>query len=141
MRRLYSAWNDKSRTFRFQNGSVDWELVKRTTPWTWGIENDKQAEKEMKDVLRHHDINFNPNNFGIGKFEEMMEFKLSSKIVFEDSIHCNFLYYSFHNEVSILIYLKTAPVPYSRRFTWEAFIKCGFQDFRASTIDGPPFLI
>lgn len=86
LNRLYSAWNDKSRTFRFQNGSVDWELVKRTTPWAWGIENDKQAEKEMKDVLRHHDINFNPNNFGIGKFEEMIEFKLSSKIVFEDSI-------------------------------------------------------
>ena len=86
LRRLYSAWNDKSRTFRFQNGSVDWELVKRTTPWAWGIENEKQAEKEMKDVLRHHDINFNPNNFGISKFEEMMEFKLSSKIIFDDSI-------------------------------------------------------
>ena len=93
LNRLYSAWNDKSRTFRFQNGSVDWELVKRTTPWAWGIENDKQAEKEMKDVLRHHDINFNPNNFGIGKFEEMMEFKLSSKILFEDSIICFIIHF------------------------------------------------
>ena len=33
--RLYSAWKDKSRTFRFQNGTVDWEKAARETTWSW----------------------------------------------------------------------------------------------------------
>ena len=68
--RLYSAWKDKSRTFRFQNGSIDWEQIKNGTTWTWGITNDKRARNVMKNVLEKHDYNFNPRHFGIDKFED-----------------------------------------------------------------------
>ena len=70
MSRLYSAWKDKSRTFRFQNGSIDWEQIKHGTTWTWGITNDIQARNVMKEVLGKHDHNFNPQPFGIDKFED-----------------------------------------------------------------------
>lgn len=68
--RLYSAWKDKSRTFRFQNGSIDWEQIKNGTTWTWGITNDIRARNVMKNVLEKHDYNFNPRHFGIDKFED-----------------------------------------------------------------------
>ena len=68
--RLYSAWKDKSRTFRFQNGSIDWEQIKNGTTWTWGITNDIRARNVMKNVLEQHDYNFNPRHFGIDQFED-----------------------------------------------------------------------
>ena len=77
LKRLYSAWHDKSRTFRFQNGSIDWDLAEQTTTWTEGTANDKEARAVMKDVLSRHDINFNAKNFGMEKFEEMIEFNIT----------------------------------------------------------------
>lgn len=74
--RLFSAWQDKSRTFRFRNGSVDWELAKKSTTWTWGTANDTEAQKVIQKVLIKHDINFNPKQFGMEKFEEMIEFNI-----------------------------------------------------------------
>ena len=65
--RLYSAWKDKSRTFRFQNGSIDWEQIKNGTTWTWGITDDIRARNVMKKVLQKHDSNF---NLRIDKFED-----------------------------------------------------------------------
>lgn len=76
MTRLYSAWQDKSRTFRFQNGSVDWELAQKSTTWIWVTANDTEGQKMMEDILRKHDIYFNPKRFGIDKFEEMIEFNI-----------------------------------------------------------------
>ena len=76
MTRLYSAWQDKSRTFRFQNGSVDWDLAQNSTTWIWGTANDTEAQKMMEDILMKHDIYFNPKRFGIDKFEEKIELNI-----------------------------------------------------------------
>ena len=75
--RLHSAWKDKSRTFRFQNGSIDWEQIKNESTWTWGITNDIRAENVMKDTLLKHDYNFNPRRFGIDKFEDLVVIEFS----------------------------------------------------------------
>ena len=34
--RLYSAWSDKSRTFRYQNGSINYDAAAAETTWLWG---------------------------------------------------------------------------------------------------------
>jgi len=46
--RLYSAWNDKSRTFRFSNGSIDYEQIKKSTTWLWGLESLSETSKRKK---------------------------------------------------------------------------------------------
>ena len=44
--RLYSAWKDKSRTFRFENGTINWEKAIAETTWSWGTAN-------MTETARH----------------------------------------------------------------------------------------
>ena len=70
--RLYSAWKDKSRTFRFENGTVDWEKAIAETTWAWGTENMKKQEKSklLSKALKSHDAEFDPKLFGIDKFED-----------------------------------------------------------------------
>ena len=72
--RLYSAWKDKSRTFRFVNGSIDWEAARKGTTWTWGITNHIQAQNNLKDMLQQHDVNYNPHAYGIDDFEDRIKF-------------------------------------------------------------------
>ena len=38
--RLYSAWSDKSRTFRYENGSIDFDAAAVETTWLWGERRD-----------------------------------------------------------------------------------------------------
>ena len=72
MDRLYSAWKDKSRTFRFENGKVNWEKAIAETTWAWGTEKMTEREKSkiLKNALKQHDIEFDPKRFGIDQFEE-----------------------------------------------------------------------
>ena len=70
--RLYSAWKDKSRTFRYENGKVDWVKAMTETTWAWGTENltEREQFKILKGALKQHDLEFDPKRFGIDQFEE-----------------------------------------------------------------------
>ena len=70
--RLYSAWKDKSRTFRFENGTVNWEKAIAETTWVWGTDKMKkgQRSKLLSERLKAHDIEFDPTVFGIDQFED-----------------------------------------------------------------------
>ena len=70
--RLYSGWKDKSRTFRLENGKVDWEKAIAETTWAWGTENMNKKEQSgiLKAALKSHDTEFDPKRFGIDRFEE-----------------------------------------------------------------------
>ena len=72
MDRLYSAWKDKSRTFRFENGKVNWEKSIAETTWAWGTEKMTEREKFkiLKNALKQHDQEFDPKRFGIDQFED-----------------------------------------------------------------------
>jgi len=76
--RLYSAWKDKSRTFRFENCTVDWDKAAKETTWIWGTENRTETEKYkiLKKALNSHDQAFNAKALGIKPFE-------TSKVPFE----------------------------------------------------------
>jgi len=43
--RLYSAWNDKSRTFRSENGKLNFTKVELESTFLWGKENATHQEK------------------------------------------------------------------------------------------------
>ena len=43
--RLYSGWNDKSRTFRFPNGTYDLSKAAKETTWLWGETNLTKTEE------------------------------------------------------------------------------------------------
>ena len=43
--RLYSGWNDKSRTFRFPNGTYDLSMAAKETTYLWGRGNLTQHEQ------------------------------------------------------------------------------------------------
>ena len=70
--RLYSAWKDKSRTFRFENGKVNWDKAIAESTWAWGTEKMTEREKSkiLKNALKSHDKEFDPKRFGINQFEE-----------------------------------------------------------------------
>ena len=70
--RLYSAWKDKSRTFRFENGKVNWDKAIAETTWAWGTEKMTEREKSkiLKNALKSHDKEFDPKRFGIDQFED-----------------------------------------------------------------------
>ena len=69
--RLYSALKDKSRTFRFENGTVDWEKAATETTWGWGTDNwtKKEKSKLLHERVQSHDREFDPTIYGIDKFE------------------------------------------------------------------------
>ena len=70
--RLYSAWKDKSRTFRFENGTINWEKAIAETTWAWGTEKMTEREKSkiLKKALKQHDKQFDTKIFGIDQFED-----------------------------------------------------------------------
>ena len=72
LERLYSAWKDKSRTFRFENGEVNWEKAIAETPWAWGTEHMTEHEKMkiLKEALKSHDQEFDSKRIGIAQFED-----------------------------------------------------------------------
>ena len=43
--RLYSAWNDKSRSFRFPNGTYDLSTAAKETTYLWGRSNLTKIEQ------------------------------------------------------------------------------------------------
>ena len=70
--RLLSAWKDKSRTFRFENGTVNWEKAIAETTWVWGTDKMKKGQKSklLSERLKAHDLEFDPTVFGIDRFED-----------------------------------------------------------------------
>ena len=65
--RLYSAWKDKSRTFWFENGKINWE---KAIAGTTEKMTEREKSKILKDALKQHDNEFDPKIFGIDQFED-----------------------------------------------------------------------
>ena len=99
--RLYSAWNDKSRTFRFPNGTYDLSTAAKETTYLWGRSNltkteQGQSSKEfgfgyfhcsksiswilltdaiLKKELRKNDILFDPKEYGIRENSTNLDYR------------------------------------------------------------------
>ena len=71
--RLYSAWNDKSRTFRNDNGKLNFTKVELESTFLWGKENATHQEKlhiifkQVRQQGNHWKIYENLINKGSGK--------------------------------------------------------------------------
>jgi len=65
--RLYSGWNDKSRTFRFPNGSFDFATAAKTTTFLWGETNLTKTQQDsiLKNNIIEYDKAYNPKELGI----------------------------------------------------------------------------
>ena len=98
--RLYSAWNDKSRTFRFPNGTYDLFTAAKDTTYLWGRSNltkseQGQSSKEfgvwrfrlsnsswillkdaiLKKELRKNDVLFDPKKYGIQEESTNLDYR------------------------------------------------------------------
>ena len=49
--RLYSAWNDKSRSFRFPNGTIDLLAAEKETTKLWGRSNLTKTQKGLSSYI------------------------------------------------------------------------------------------
>jgi len=48
---MLSGWNDKSHSYRFPNGSIDYNIAEHATTWTWGL--NFTDEQEKREHLKH----------------------------------------------------------------------------------------
>ena len=129
--RLYSAWKDKSRTFRFENGTINWdkEFLKNCSIFiiciggiTWC---DSHQSADCPSLVSKIKLLFQNSGKAIAETtwawgtenmsDEERFRKLSETLKQHDK--------NFNAKVLGIDKYENGQVPYSRRFTWEALTK------------------
>ena len=116
--RLYSGWNDKSRTFRFQNGTFDFATAAKETTWLWGRTNLTKTQQGKSSIIDGHGVFVETHiRLTYPIYPDSLNFCkdsiLKNKIIEDDKTY---------DPKKFGMIDKSENNDYRRRFSWNAFV-------------------